>query len=616
MSQIIQILPDHVANQIAAGEVVQRPASVVKELLENAVDAGAKFIQLIVKDAGKTLIQVVDDGKGMSEFDARISFERHATSKIRITEDIFQIKTMGFRGEALASIAAVAQVEMKTKQADQDLGTLVQIEASEIKRVEPCQTTVGTSISVKNLFYNIPARRNFLKADPVEMRHILEEFHQISMAHPELSWSFFQQNERIFQLNSGNLRQRILGLLGQKWNISLIPIEEEAEGVKIYGFISKPDVAKKIRGDQYFFVNLRFIKSPFLHHAVMSAYEDILPAKTYPFYCIHLELNPAKIDVNVHPTKQEIKFEDEKMIYQILKVTCRHSLAHHSVLPTIDFELEQGMQGDFKDHYTLGKQDEVFTSKINSATQGFSTNKNLNIEDQKIEKDRQKSNLNAWETLYQDFSQTDKEELQQVNLWSSSINSVPAVSEMNLNKSIQVGKEYVVCNFQQGLLIVHIRNARERIRFEQYKKNAHRNQSLAQILLFPVRLQLSLTQVLILNEILEELNVMGFGIRDFGNHDFVVDCIPADMEDTDLQSQMEEILEIYTQSKSVQTEKLTNAALALSVVQTKKMSNQLSDEEIEIFIQQLFSTELPELSPSGKKTYVKLANSDMKVWFD
>ncbi|MFM2269731.1 MAG: hypothetical protein RL757_3172 [Bacteroidota bacterium] len=338
MADVIQLLPDSIANQIAAGEVIQRPASGVKELLENAIDAGARNIQLILKDAGKTLIQVIDDGCGMSETDARMCFERHATSKIRSAEDLFSIRTMGFRGEAMASIASVAQVELRTRQRKSELGTRVVVEGFEFKGQEPCQTPVGTNFIIKNLFYNVPARRNFLKSNPVEMRHIMDEFERVAMAYPDIHFSLVNNGQELYHFPIGNLRQRIVGILGNAVNSRLVPIGEETDVVRFEGFIGKPAFAKKSRGEQFFFVNGRFIKSPYLEHAVRSAFEDLLPKETYPLFVIFIDIDPAKIDVNVHPTKQEIKFEEEKLIYSYLKVAIRHALGQSTITPTLDFD--------------------------------------------------------------------------------------------------------------------------------------------------------------------------------------------------------------------------------------------------------------------------------------
>ena len=332
MADVIRLLPDSIANQIAAGEVIQRPASVVKELMENSIDAGSTQIKLIIKDAGKTLIQVIDDGCGMSETDARMSFERHATSKIRAAKDLFSIKTMGFRGEAMASIAAIAQVEMKTRKHNEDVGVRLTIEGSEIKSQELCQCNAGTSLAIKNLFYNVPARRNFLKTTTVEMRHIIDEFQRVALANSDIFFSLHHNGIEVFHLPESNLRQRIVNIFGQNSNKKLVPVLEETDALRLEGFVGKPEFAKKTRGEQFFFVNRRFIKSGYLNHALMGAYEDVLPKDTYPLYVIFIEIDPARIDINVHPTKQEIKFDDERLVYNYLKVSVRHALGQYRPL--------------------------------------------------------------------------------------------------------------------------------------------------------------------------------------------------------------------------------------------------------------------------------------------
>ncbi|MFM2339275.1 MAG: hypothetical protein RL115_2468, partial [Bacteroidota bacterium] len=344
MPDKITLLPDNIANQIAAGEVIQRPASAVKELLENAVDAGATDIKLIIADAGKSLLQVIDNGSGMSETDARMSFERHATSKIKSIDDLFHIRTMGFRGEALASIAAVAQVELKTKRAEDETGIYIEVENSAVLKQEPTAAPTGTSIAMKNLFFNVPARRNFLKSNASEMRHIVDEFTRVAMAFPAIQFSLTANNQQLFHLEAGSLKQRIVQLLGNNYNAKLVSVKEETDYMNIYGFVGKPETAKKTRGDQYFFVNNRFIKSPYLNHAVMSAYQEMIPSDSFPMYVLFIDLDPTQVDVNVHPTKQEIKFEDEKIIYAFVQAAIKHALAQFSVTPTLDFELDASIQ--------------------------------------------------------------------------------------------------------------------------------------------------------------------------------------------------------------------------------------------------------------------------------
>src|SRR5215213_9748858 len=341
---IIQLLPDNIANQIAAGEVIQRPASAVKELMENAVDAGATSIQLIVNDAGKSIVQVIDNGKGMSDTDARMCFERHATSKINTIDDLFHIRTMGFRGEALASIAAVAQVELKTRRAEDEVGTCIEIENSVVKRQEPAGLPVGTSIAMKNVFFNVPARRNFLKSNAAEMRHIVDEFMRVALAFPGVFFSLTGRGQEIFHLEKGSLKQRIVQVMGQHYNARLVTVQEKTDYLNIYGFVGKPDTAKKTRGDQYFFVNNRFIRSAYLNHAVMSAFKEMIAADSFPLYTLFIDLDPAQIDINVHPTKQEIKFEDEKIVYAFVQAAVKHALAQFSITPTLEFDLDASIQ--------------------------------------------------------------------------------------------------------------------------------------------------------------------------------------------------------------------------------------------------------------------------------
>ena len=362
----ILLLPDNIANQIAAGEVIQRPASAVKELLENAVDAGATEIKLIINDAGKSLVQVIDNGSGMSETDARMCFERHATSKIQTIEDLFHIRTMGFRGEALASIAAVAQVELKTKKADEETGTYIEVENSMAKKQEPVAAPNGTSIAMKNLFFNVPARRNFLKSNAAEMRHIVDEFTRVAMSFPEILFTLTANNQQLFHLEAGSLKQRIVQLLGNNYNAKLVSVKEDTDYMNIYGFVGKPETAKKTRGDQYFFVNNRFIKSAYLNHAVMNAYQEMIPSDNFPMYVLFIDLDPAVVDVNVHPTKQEIKFEDEKIIYAFVQAAVKHALAQFSVTPTLDFDLDASIQQlpSIQQPFTEKKQEAITSTSI------------------------------------------------------------------------------------------------------------------------------------------------------------------------------------------------------------------------------------------------------------
>ena len=395
MPNPIHLLPPHIANQIAAGEVIQRPASAVKELLENAVDAGATEIKLIVVDAGKSLIQVVDNGQGMNPIDARNCFERHATSKINEIEDLFTIRTMGFRGEALASIAAVAQVSMKTRTVDQELGTEIEIENSKILNQIPCGCAIGTSISMKNLFFNVPARRNFLKSNAAEMRHIVEEFTRVALAFPAIQFSLHANNQQLYQLESGSLKQRIVQLLGNSYSSKLVGVQEETDYLTIRGFVGKPDSARKTRGDQYFFVNRRFIKSAYLHHAVANAFEGLIPKENFPSYILYIDVDPAQVDINVHPTKQEIKFEDEKIMYAFVGAAVKHALAQFSVAPSLDFSLNADIQ-------SLDAVNKPFTSEKKEATASSSLYQTFTQKHQAhfIEREN-KGNLGHWKDFYE-----------------------------------------------------------------------------------------------------------------------------------------------------------------------------------------------------------------------
>lgn len=437
MADVIKLLPDSIANQIAAGEVIQRPASAVKEMLENAIDAGGKNIKLILKDAGKTLVQVIDDGCGMSETDARLCFERHATSKIQTAADLFALRTMGFRGEALASVAAVAQVELRTRQRKSDVGTRIVIEGFEFKSQEICQTPIGTNIQVKNLFFNVPARRNFLKSNTVEMRHILDEFERIALAYPDIHFSLNHNGQEIYHLAVGNLRQRIVGILGKDANPKLVPISESTDIVSFSGFVGKPEFARKTRGEQFFFVNGRFIKSPYLDHAVRSAFEDLLPRETHPFYVIFIEIDPSRIDVNVHPTKQEIKFDDDRLVYNYLRVAVRHALGQNAVTPTLDFDQDAALlrvtsmpsnrqtdDNEWANNFMMNNFGNTFSANFQRFTENNSTISDLsdvwkserepktktpitNSSHAKSESPTQKPNVNKnngtknWQTLYE-----------------------------------------------------------------------------------------------------------------------------------------------------------------------------------------------------------------------
>ena len=532
MADIIQLLPDAIANQIAAGEVIQRPASVVKELLENAIDAGSTDIKLIIKDSGKSLIQVIDNGCGMSETDARMSFERHATSKIRKAKDLFSIRTMGFRGEAMASIAAIAHVELRTRRHADELGTRLVIEGSEVKTQEACQCAAGTSISVKNLFYNVPARRNFLKSNTVEMRHILDEFQRVAIANPDIFFSLHHNNTEVFHLPDGKLRQRVVGVFGNSWNKKLVPVDEETDILKIRGFVGKPEFAKKTRGEQLLFVNNRFIKSGYLNHAILNAYEDLLPKDTYPIYTIFIDIDPANIDINVHPTKQEIKFDDERLVYNYLKVAIRHALGQYSITPTLDFDQDPNFSKyvPTNKNVSQGQETKPSNGNVKSDFAGVSkTNSPL-----------ESNNLKNWEKLYEgldSFDQPQEETSDQgkaftiESQWSANpVTDDPTSGFANEKKRpYQIHNTYVVSHIKSGFLLIDQQAAHERILYERYLSFLKDQQPLTQKQLFPKTINLSPIDSQVLLKIIPEINLLGFDIQEFGNESFVIHGIPADL---------------------------------------------------------------------------------------
>ena len=499
MSDIIELLPDSVANQIAAGEVIQRPASVVKELLENSVDAQASEIKLIVKDAGKSLIQVIDNGIGMSETDARMCFERHATSKIKKADDLFSIKTKGFRGEAMASIAAIAQVTLKTKKADKEIGTEILIEGSEVTRQEPVSSSTGTSIAVKNLFYNVPARRKFLKSTPVELRHIIDEFQRIALAHPEIKFELYSNDSDLFILPISPLRQRIVGLFGKNYNEKLVPIKEETSIVKLEGFIGKPEYAKKTRGEQFFFVNNRFIKSSYLNHAVISGYNELIGKDSHPSYFIFLEVNPELIDINIHPTKTEIKFEDEKSIYSIVRSAVRQSLGKYSLSPSLDFETETVFSIDpIGSNTTVSapeiKVDKSFNPFQNEPSKEKDTKQNWSS----TNLNRQKNSSENWEKLYESFK-TNAPVANQKNEPKELFINHDLESEIRQN-FIQLNKKYILTTIKSGFIVIHQQRAHERILYDKFTKAFKENKRTTQQLLFPKTVELRLSDMAFLRK--------------------------------------------------------------------------------------------------------------------
>jgi DNA mismatch repair protein MutL len=609
MADIIRLLPEFLANQIAAGEVVQRPASVVKELLENSVDAGATNIQLIVKEAGKQLVQVVDNGSGMSETDARMSFERHATSKIKTTEDLFRIRTMGFRGEALASIAAVAQVELKTKTKAADTGTCIVVEGSEITEQSPVAAPEGTSISVKNLFFNVPARRNFLKTNAVEMRHILDEFQRIALANPQIAFSLYQNDSEVYQLPAGKLSQRIVSLFGNNYKEQMAAAEEVTDILQVKGYIGKPEFSKKTRGEQFFFVNNRFIKSSYLNHAVISAYEGLLPKDSHPFYVLFLEIDPQSIDINVHPTKTEIKFEDEKTIYAIVKAAIRRSLGIHNIAPSLDFA------GDVN---FAPLQPARLAPIANPDFGSFEKARNYDS----VVSGREKSNAKNWEQLYEasrrepvfpknDTLPTGLDFGDSPVTLSSGINS-----DKSGSKALQIQQKYVLVSVKSGIMLVDQQAAQERILYEKFRQSLERKTGASQALLFPQAITFAPADYSLVKELSTEFEAVGFRFSEFGPQTLLVNGIPADVAPGSEKELLESLLEQYKNNLSdLKLDKPESLARAMARRVAAKFTNRLSELEMNALVDKLFACSVPNYTPGGHKTLVMLDKDKLQEFF-
>ncbi|MBX2888518.1 MAG: DNA mismatch repair endonuclease MutL [Ferruginibacter sp.] len=602
MPDIIHLLPDNIANQIAAGEVIQRPASAVKELLENAVDAGATEIKLIVNDGGKALIQVIDNGKGMSETDARMAFERHATSKINKIDDLFRIRTMGFRGEALASIAAVAQVELKTKRAEDVSGVFLQVENSVVIRQEPVALEGGTNIAMKNLFFNVPARRNFLKSNAAELRHIVEEFIRVAMAFPEILFSFVYNSQELYHLTKGSLKQRIVQVFGNSVNAKLMSINEQTDYLNITGFVGKPETAKKTRGDQYFFVNNRFIKSPYLHHAIMNAFSELIPRDSFPLYALFIELNPELVDINVHPTKQEIKFEDEKLIYAFVQAAVKHALAQFSVTPTLDFELDSTIQ-------QLDAVSKPITPEKEAALSGKQLYQTFTQKNQAhfIEK---RSDLKHWKDLYPELRSENKDVVlpgTQNDLYTGKDEAPKEVLEM-----IQFHNTYIALQNTTGVLFIHQQNAHERILYERYLSAILNKPVTAQQDMFPATLELTTSDALILRELLPDLNLLGFKLELFGKDTFIVQSVPADLVLGNVKALIENLIEQYKHfSVDLKVNKRERLLQSIAHQNSIKAGESLSLKEMQVLVHDLFQCDMPATSPGGKPVFIEFRKEEL-----
>lgn len=606
MQDIIHLLSDSIANQIAAGEVVQRPASVVKELLENSIDAQAKNIQLIIKNAGRTLIQVIDDGIGMSATDARMSFERHATSKIRHSEDLFSIRTMGFRGEALASIAAVAQVELRTRRLVDELGSLLRIEGSEFKGQEPVSCPKGTNFQVKNLFFNVPARRNFLKSNAVEMKHILDEFQRVALAHPDIAFSLYHNDIEVYNLPVSKLSHRIVDIFGKSYREQLAACSEETPFVTIDGFIGKPESAKKSRGEQFFFVNKRYIKHSYLHHAVLSAFESTIQENSHPFYVLFIEIDPAHIDINIHPTKTEIKFDDERAIYAIIRSAVRQAIGVYNLTPTIDFDSDI----NFGNLTSFSRPVEPPSfPKTDGASAIFSFEKEKPTP-------REQDNAANWQKLFDDlnipeptFRKTDTPVTisSKANDLSEETRHFAEIEEVF---AIQIKNRFIVAQAKNGLMLVDQRAAYERILYDKYNTNLHNRNGFSQQLLFPKTIDLSPSDYLIWLEIKDDVKGLGFSIEEFGKTTLKINGVPPEVQEENEIEIFDGLLQQYKENQSNnRLDKLENIARSFAKRSSSKYIGELSKVEINLLIHQLFETSLPGYTPTGEPTMTILSPS-------
>jgi len=629
LPDIIQLLPDNIANQIAAGEVIQRPASAVKELLENAVDAGATDIRLFIQDAGKSLIQVVDNGKGMSETDARMAFERHATSKIRNIDDLFHIRTMGFRGEALASIAAVAQVELRTRRPEDETGTCIEIENSRVVRQEPVALPGGTSIAMKNLFFNVPARRNFLKSNPAELRHIVDEFTRVALAFPAIFFSLTSNGQEVMHLEKGSLKQRIVQILGSSQAPKLVSVQENTDYLNIYGFVGKPETAKKTRGDQYFFVNNRFIRSAYLNHAVMNAYRDMIPQESFPLYVLFIDLDPEQLDINVHPTKQEIKFEDEKIVYAFVQAAVKHALAQFSVTPTLDFDLDPSIQ--HLDAISKPVSDEKKAEVTSSSLYQTFTRKNQ----AHFIEPTNKSELRHWKDFYESPAQdlgalagaiqkgeTSQAPEQQPSAGSTADSllgiNIPAKPIMPIENAPlqQLLKTYISTPTNRSFIIIHQQAAHERILYERYKTAATGKQIPSQKSLFPATVTLSAPDAILLNELLPDLNQLGYTIEPFGKDSFIIQGTPADTSHGDDKASLENLLEQFKHFTSeIRFSKREKLIRTMARQQAVKPNTALSEKEMRILVNDLFACTQHNITPGGDPTFMEFKPDYLEKMF-
>lgn len=627
MSDIIQLLPDHVANQIAAGEVVQRPASVVKELLENAIDAQATYIKLIIKEAGKTLIQVIDNGIGMSVTDARLSFERHATSKIKTAEDLFELNTKGFRGEALASIAAIAHVELKSKQEADEVGTEIKIEGSDVTSQEACVTPKGTSISVKNLFYNIPARRNFLKSNAVELRHIIDEFHRVTMAHPSIKFDMYHNNSEVFNLPISNDRQRIVNIFGGKTNEKLVPIAEETDLVTINGFVGKPQYAKRTRGEQFFFVNNRFIKSPYLNHAVSAAFEGLLKEKTHPSYFIYLTVDPKSIDINIHPTKTEIKFEDEHALYAMLRSSIKHSLGQFNVAPVLDFNRDSSMDTPYE---YKGKTAQTPSIEVDRSFNPFKEEKisKTSASPSQNYTSFKKESAGDWENLYVGLesemvspkpTKSVENDFSSVEFESTEVTGSLFEGDEKMlshHTTYQLQKKYIVTTIKSGMVIVNQHRAHQRILYEELLRNITMASAVSQQLLFPLTLAFTKKEIEFLEIVKGQLENTGFIFGELAPGKVEITGIPSITSEKEVALLLEQLISDLENevpdSGFSQTDLLARSIAKSIAVRT---GVELASEQQQYMVNSLFACTEPTITPDNKPTFITLTVDEIDKKF-
>ena len=616
MKDIIQLLPDNVANQIAAGEVVQRPSSVVKELLENAVDASATSIKLIIKEAGKTLIQVIDNGEGMSQTDARLAFERHATSKIKTANDLFDLHTNGFRGEALASIAAISHVVLKTKQEGADLGVQIKNYGGDIISQEMVNTPVGSSFEVKNLFYNIPARRNFLKSNIVETRHIIEAFQRVAFTYPNIAFSFYHNDNEIYNLpagrsnsHSGNLRQRIVGILGSNSNEKLVPIEENTDILKIQGFITKPNYSKKSRGEQFFFVNNRYIKSAYLNHAITSAFEGLLNHGYHPSYFLYLTVPAKSIDINIHPTKTEVKFDNEKDLYAIIRSTVKHGLGQYSVAPILDFDRDATLDTpySFKSKST-GKTPSI---EVDPDFNPFKSDQNYNYKQNKREVPAN------WEALYLK-NKEDRKIIENIEVESENISKqLFDESEFSNYSTYQIHNRYIVSSIKSGMVLIDQSYAHQRILYEEYLTKLTIEDFGNQQLLFPLKVNLNKTDVSIVKDIQNDLQIAGFHVSKILDDAIVLDSIPGTITENDVNAILEEIIDsIKNEIPETNFSQIDIIAKSLAKSLAIRPGTKLNFKEQEDILNKLFLCKEPNYTPFGKQTFVTITLKELEDKFN